>query len=227
MLNTIRHLDVFSPDTHNNISIDVIGAGATGSKIALSLAKLGLEKIRVWDFDHIESHNVPNQVYGNNNIGDLKTTALKQFIKEQTGTTIEALAEKYEGQKPLYDVVFLLVDSMSERKKIFESSLKFKMKTSILIETRMGKDSGRIYIFNPNFPTHIKKWEETLCEDSDAEVSSCGTSISVGPTADMINGIAVWQLMKQLNFKTKGGLQAENEIIFSVTPNLMILSRYF
>ena len=101
------------------------------------------------------------------------------------------------------------------------------MSTNIVVETRMGKDAGRVYLFNPNLPNHIKKWEETLYEDKEAEVSACGTSISVGPTADMVNGIAVWQLIKQLNFKIQGGVQAENEVIFGIYPNVMLLSRYF
>lgn len=36
-INTMRHIDIFNPDMVDDIRIDVIGCGATGSKIALSL----------------------------------------------------------------------------------------------------------------------------------------------------------------------------------------------
>ena len=71
-IDTRRHIDVFSPDLFGKRRIDVIGAGATGSRVVLALAKLGLDNIHVWDFDHVEAHNIANQVFGLADIGKLK-----------------------------------------------------------------------------------------------------------------------------------------------------------
>src|SRR5215813_5940026 len=88
-----RHVEVFSRDAFGNKRIDVIGAGATGSRIVLSLAKLGLENIHVWDFDTVEGHNIANQAYGMGDIGKLKVDALHDLVKAQTGLSIHKHAE--------------------------------------------------------------------------------------------------------------------------------------
>ena len=44
-IDTTRHVEVFSPDAFGSRRIDIIGAGASGSRIVLALAKLGIENI--------------------------------------------------------------------------------------------------------------------------------------------------------------------------------------
>ena len=45
-----RHMELFNPEKFT-LPVHIIGAGATGSWLALSLAKLGITNITVWDFD--------------------------------------------------------------------------------------------------------------------------------------------------------------------------------
>lgn len=222
----LRHLSVFSPHAFGKKRIDVIGCGATGSRITLSLAKLGAENIHIWDFDKIEEHNIANQAFGNNNIGTLKVEALAEIIKCATGTIINWHAEKVDGSQILGEITFLLTDTMSSRKEIWNKALKLKLQTKLLIETRMGTDNGRVYTLNPNKLSHIKAWQETLCDDSEAEVSACGTSISVGPTAETLAGLAVWQMIRWFSIEQGGEDELENEIIFSLRP-MMTISRKF
>lgn len=222
----LRHLSIFSPYAFGARRVDVIGCGATGSRIALSLAKLGVENIHVWDFDQVEEHNVANQAFGLEHVGSLKVEALAALIKAATGTEINAHAERVDGSQALGDVVFLLTDTMSSRKEIWDKSLKFKLKTQILIETRMGADSGRVYALNPNKPGHIKEWEVTLYSDDEAEVSACGASVSVGPTAEVIAGLAVWQMIGWFAIEQGADDSLDNEIIFSLRPMTTISRRF-
>jgi molybdopterin/thiamine biosynthesis adenylyltransferase len=226
MIDPLRHLSVFSPHAFGDKLVDVIGAGATGSRVALGLAKLGIEKIRVWDFDKVEEHNVPNQVFGLEHVGSFKVNALAEIIKAATGTAITAKKQKVDGSQDLGEIVFLLTDTMSSRKEIWDQGLKLKIKTRLLIETRMGADNGRVYALNPSKLDHIKEWEATLYSDDEAEVSACGASISVGPTAEVISGLAVWQLVRW--FAVERGVEdnLDNEVIFSLRP-MNILSRQF
>ena len=113
-----RHLSVFSPHAFGKKRVDIIGAGATGSRIVLSLAKLGVENIHVWDFDKVEEHNIANQIYGLENIGEPKVRALADVIKKSTGTAITAHDERVDGSKQLGEAVFLLTDTMESRKEI-------------------------------------------------------------------------------------------------------------
>ena len=70
-----------------------------------------------------------------------------------------------------------------------------------MIETRMGSNYGQIFCINPFDPKEADAWKDTLLDDDDPtlEVSACGTSISVGPTAKTIANLAVWQM---INFLT-------------------------
>lgn len=228
MIETLRHMSVFNPDNYEGLTIDIIGAGAAGSRVAISLAKLGLGKIQVWDFDKIESHNIANQAYGLSDISKSKVEALFELIKAQTGTEIEIHNERVDGSQKLGNIVFLLTDTMSSRKEIWGKALKFHPQVKLVIETRMGADNGRVYAVSPMRPGHIKAWESTLYSDQEAEVSACGASISVGPTAETLSGLAVWQMIRWLNIESGKETEdnLENEIIFSLNP-MMIIGRKF
>jgi molybdopterin/thiamine biosynthesis adenylyltransferase len=215
MIDTLRHYGVFNPDDHD-LRINVIGAGATGSKVVMELAKLGLTDIHVWDFDDVESHNIPNQAFGLQHIGMKKVDALKEVVEQFTGTSIHTHDHKVTGEdEDLSGVVFLLTDTMSSRKEIWENAIRFKMNIQVMIETRMGADVGRIYTVNPTNPKQIKMWEATLVDDDVAEESMCGGSVSVGPTASILSGFAVWQMMRWASIEKGADDDHEWEVMFA------------
>lgn len=226
MIDPVRHLAVFSPEVFGEKRVDVIGCGATGSRIVLSLAKLGVKNIHVHDFDIIEGHNIANQIYGIEDIGKLKVDALDEIIKRDVGMSITTHAEEVDGSQQLGSIIYLLPDTMRARKVIWEG-LKYKPGTELLIETRMGVDVGRVYTINPNSPIHIKAWEDTLHGDDEVEVSACGSSITVGSTAEIISGYAVWQMIRQFGVRTDDEpLFDNNEMIFSTRPMSMICRNF-
>lgn len=196
MIDAQRHQSVFDPDAFGNKRIDVIGVGATGSKVVLSLAKLGIEKIRVWDPDVVEKHNVGNQAFGNDDVGKTKVSALAEMVLRQTGLVLEQRAEYVDGTQELGPIVFLLTDTMASRKQIWEGSLRFKSRVKLMIETRLGADSMYIYSINPCALPEVEGWEATLCEDAKVERSACGSKTSVGPSAGILAEKAVWQLIR-------------------------------
>ena len=228
MMNLNRHLEVFSPDKFGKRRIDIIGAGSTGSKIALDLAKLGIENLHVWDYDKVESHNIPNQLYGIEHINMLKVDALKSIILKQTDIEITIHNKKVIDEERFGDVIFLLVDSMKTRKEIWDSSIKYQANVKVMIETRMGSDQGRIYIVNPLDSTEVDRWEKTLYGDDESEVSACGTSITVGPTSTSISGFAVWQFLNwyKKNIEKKD-IVLSNELIFTLSPTITIYTNSF
>lgn len=218
-VNTIRHESVFSATSFGDKRVDVIGAGATGSRIIIALAKLGIENLHVWDYDKVESHNVANQAFRLCDIGKSKVEALAEIVKESTGLNIVKHNEKVDGGQKLGEVVFVLTDTMSSRKEIFEKGLRLKPWIKIFFETRMGVDDARIYSINPLKSNQFKTYAETLYADEVAEVSACGSKTSVGPTAEAVSAAAVWQFI--LWWKLEQGLEIEdffNEIIFGFNP---------
>jgi len=194
-INTIRHNSIFSADEFSDIRVDVIGCGATGSRIAMELAKLGIQNLHIWDDDIIESHNPANQLFYMEDVGKLKTEALADHIFRATGIQPTIHNEKVDGSQELGKVIFLLTDNMKSRKQIWEASIVNNYEVDLMIETRMGAKIGRVYTINPNDLDHIKLWEGSLVDDAIALPSECGGKLSVGPTAKGIASFAVWQFI--------------------------------
>lgn len=197
MIDYSRHEDVFHPVKFGDRRVDVIGVGATGSKVALSLAKLGVKNIHVWDADFVEAHNIANQVYDLQQIGQSKALALADTIEAMTDTKVTVHEKMYEGERDVGEIVFAMVDSMSARRLIFDN-LRFAFGTKLVIDPRMGAESAQLYSYDPRKTEQRSAYEATLFSDDDAhvEVSACGTAITVGPTGDIISGYAVWQFLR-------------------------------
>lgn len=66
----------------NKAVIGVAGLGGLGSNIALSLARVGVKKLVLADFDVVEPSNLNRQQYFVRHIGLKKTQALKELIND-------------------------------------------------------------------------------------------------------------------------------------------------
>ena len=63
-------------------TVAVCGLGGLGSNIALTLARAGVGKLILIDFDYVDISNLHRQQYKANQIGQYKTDALKENIIE-------------------------------------------------------------------------------------------------------------------------------------------------
>ena len=200
MLDINRHLEVIKPWEHP-APITIIGVGATGSRVAMALVELGFTNIRFVDFDHVEPHNLPNQAYLHPHIGMQKVEALADLIKLKIGDDRDFEHFKFYNAKvpnedvPIEGYVFLLTDTISSRLEILEKCLQGNDKVIQVIETRMASTHGHVFIFNPNHLMQRRAWVKSLPKEDETEVSTCGSSISVGVTASLIANLAVWQFI--------------------------------
>ncbi len=196
MINISRHSSIINPLDHRE-EIHIIGAGATGSRLFTSLVELGFTNISVYDFDKVENHNLANQVFQYSDIGHYKVDALKRWAEAKLGTESKTITYSTERLPSpgvyLSGYVFLLVDTMSARKEIYEECIEGNENILYVLETRMASSYGNISTFNPI--TDGDNWLSTLIGDDEAEVSACGSSISVGTTASIISNLCVWQFM--------------------------------
>lgn len=219
-LDTRRHAEVFDPYQFGDTPVTVIGAGATGSWLVLQLAKLGISNITVYDFDHVEEHNVPNQLFGLQHVGQQKVDALQSIIKDYTGLEIKAKNERFVAGR-LRGYVFLMVDSMKARMDIFNSSVKGKSAVTLMVEPRMGLNEARVYNVIPTSLNHQKRWEAAWYPDDEAEVSACGTSQAVITTALTTASFAARQLINHVN-----KVELSNEILIDPVYNNIYETRW-
>lgn len=197
-VNSTRHREYMDPAKLGSLRLDVIGAGALGSRLAIELARLGVNQLHVWDFDRVEEHNIANQFYTKKQIGQFKVDALAQIIKETTDLDIVPHKDRVtRGCRVPGKVAFLMVDRMDTRRDIVDTVFKGNATTSVLVEARIGIDSGSIYTINPNAPSDVRFWHsKSAYADPEVDLTqSCGNTITIGATAGVISSACVFQFM--------------------------------
>src|SRR5271157_4266483 len=143
--------------------ITIIGAGAVGSWVALSLAKMGFGDITVFDDDNVSIENMNCQFFPYDSIGKSKVDTLKALVKAFANVDIKAINYRYVGDKShrtasrsklttlpvnLAGIVISAVDSMEARKLIWDNAKKSR-EVSALIDPRMGAETSLMYIMDP------------------------------------------------------------------------------
>lgn len=181
----IRQSEII-PSRVLDTEITVIGAGAIGSFVVLALAKMGFNRIAVWDFDEVSDANMSCQWYRTKDIGKPKVVALQELIRDFTGLGIETHDERFEGQRVLSGIVISSVDSMKVRKVIWDA-VKGHGGVTHLIDPRMAAEYALSYVMDPHNPKDIKAYEVTLYSDANAVKERC-TAKATMYTATMLAG---------------------------------------
>lgn len=191
-LNFWRQLDVFDPAKFEK-RVHVIGCGAIGSHVVDTLIKAGIENISVYDYDIVEDHNIPNQVFNQGHIGKMKVQAMAQ-LANLNGVKIEASEKRVENlDLDGESYVIIAVDSMESRKEIWENCIKMNPDVR-MIETRMAAEHGIIHVVDPIDPEEVEYWEDEWFPSNEAEESAC-TNRAVGTTAKLMASVVVHYLM--------------------------------
>jgi len=204
MISTIRHDEVFKAYEFRQFPIHIVGAGATGSRVFAALVELGLTNITVYDDDVVETHNLANQIYLAQNLGEFKVDALMEFFHDKTGTQETLRSDQFINRRVPFEgwhpegLLFLLTDTMKSRTEIIDYIVDQNCPVEYVFETRMASSYGNVFCFRPGDSWQVEKWADTLIDDDAAETSACGTSITVGPTAAIIANLAVWQMINYL-----------------------------
>ncbi len=163
-----RQIDLLDPAKVKR-PFTIIGAGSVGSFTALSLAKMGIRDITVYDADTVEEHNIPNQFYRIEDIGWPKVEALKDIIYGFTGVEIKPVAEFYKDQE-LKGMVISAVDSMKARKEIWKR-IKGSVQVDLYIDARMGAEVAVLYSVLPI--EDIKLYQKSLHGQNEALQEPC------------------------------------------------------
>lgn len=191
LININKHIEYFDPHSIKD-SIHIIGCGAIGSHIGISLARLGVSRIYLYDFDIVEDHNIANQAYDQLDIGRPKTEALaKKMLLINPSARIK-IKEKYTDQH-LLGYVFLCVDNIETRRKIVESNPQ-----ATFFDTRMGLEEGQSYA-GPNLLSSMQFTEDEA--QVNQPVSACNMTLSILPLVWSITSATVAQFINTVNNK--------------------------
>ena len=143
----------------------VCGAGALGSNLIDSLARVGFTQLKVIDFDRVEGHNINNQVYDLGDVGNLKVTALQRKVYASTKVKLEAENKKLEATNVVkllkdYDIVVDCFDNSASRKIVTQYCLKSKTQC---IHSGLVDDYGEV-VWNENYNVPQEVNTEAVCD---------------------------------------------------------------
>lgn len=167
----------------------IVGCGSVGSTVAELLARLGLTKISLYDFDTVSAHNLANQMFFNSDIKRDKVDAVKDLIvaiNPDAEPKIEVYKEGYTPSTRLSGYVFLCVDNIDLRREI---ATKNKLNHSIkaMFDFRTTLKTMQCYAADWANPRMIENFLKTMdFSHEEAAISTprtaCGVELGVAPT---------------------------------------------
>lgn len=194
-----RQMD-FYPDNRRDHVI-VVGAGSIGSYVAFGLARMGVKKVTVIDFDTVTGHNLPNQFFAEEGLSENipKVSALYStvglILKNNPIVPVNAKVENVLANllttNP--EAVVVTVDSMSVRKDIF-AILDRENYKGFLIDGRVGGENVNIFCASmKGLDITKKKYSETLYDDGEVPDLPCTArsivDISMETAGQLINRV--------------------------------------
>lgn len=204
MINLNKSLDFFNPRTVDS-RCHIIGCGSVGGNIAIGLARLGITKITLYDFDIVESKNIANQCFRNKDIGQLKVDALENILME-INPEIE-VRKKPEGWNDdrLNGHVFMAVDSIEVRQKITEKCV-VGGNVQTILDFRTGLTDAQHFAATFNDMDSVKSLRATMefSHEEAAEAtpaSACGETLGVASIPRMISDYGVNNFVNYMNGK--------------------------
>ncbi|NWQ41856.1 sulfur carrier protein ThiS adenylyltransferase ThiF [Bacillus sp. EB106-08-02-XG196] len=143
-----------TPYVHQKVKegkVAIAGLGGLGSNIAIMLARIGVGKLLLVDFDIVEPSNLNRQSYYIRHLGMPKTTALKEQIEEinpfitvetrMTRISEENVKELFEG----YDVICEAFDKPNAKAMLVNTALEQLPDCKIVSGSGMaGYDSSNL-----------------------------------------------------------------------------------
>lgn len=179
----------------------IIGCGSVGSTVAALLARLGVTKFVLYDFDRVEAHNLANQMFIHNDIKTEKVDAVKRIITEinpDAEPTIEICREGYNDQK-LNGYVFLCVDNIDLRREICQKHRMNRMIKAVF-DFRTRLEDAQHYAANWADMKQVDNLIKTMDFSHDeahaaTPVTACGTELGVAPTVWVVCSLGVCNFM--------------------------------
>lgn len=195
MIDLKKSLEYFSPSDLGSSRCHIIGCGSVGGNIAVNLARLGVTKMVLYDFDRVESHNIANQVFRQKDIGEYKIDALAEILNDiNLDMNLKLVYDGWTGQK-LSGYVFVAPDSIDVRRQIVTEN-QYNTGIKAMFDFRTRLEDAQTFAADWQVPADIDNFFASMDfthEEATAAtpVSACGTTLGVGSIPRLIADIGV------------------------------------
>jgi len=211
-----RQLGILPPKDLENCSVTLIGAGGIGSPTAITLAKMGVPNLTIYDFDVVDIHNLPNQIYRIQDLKRLKVEALKEIICEFSDCKVTPINAYFDATTKARGIVICAVDKMSVRQEIWKS-IRYNLHVPLYIDARMGAEVLRLHTLKPTDLNSVRWYESTMYGDEDALEAPC-TERAIIYTVMMAASLITNQVKKHVK-----GEPLNKEIIFDMKNVFLVV----
>ena len=213
-------------------SIIVAGQGGIGSWTTLLLSRLRPVCITIYDSDVVELVNLAGQLYGSNNVGQLKVNAMCALVHQLSNYySVYSCPYNYDTTRPTEDIMICGFDNMNARRMFFES---WKGRVSrcsgvmqsnqLYIDGRLTATEIQVFCITGEDTELIRRYEnEFLFDDEEASQEVC----SFKQTAYLANMIAGMIVNLYVNFcanQTGTPFKRSLPFITKYNTDMMVLS---
>ena len=162
------------PDKLAAERIIVVGAGAVGRQVCLSLAAIGAKHITIFDYDDVDLSNIATQGYTKQDVGLKKVVCVAEQMKRsdyEDDASFDIVEKPWSPKAAAQlnpTIIFACADNMATRKSIWLFSKKTPT-VKLMIDGRMQGTNLRMLVAKKG----DKHYAGTLFKDEEAHVGRC------------------------------------------------------
>jgi len=192
-----RQSDLVPRETLTTTPILLVGVGAVGRNVAMSLASIGAEHVTIVDFDKVEPSNVTTQGFLESDIGNYKVEAVQRAM---LGISPEMDVDPfYDKWKPnMFSkckdwIVISCVDNMVGRKGLHRWARNHRC--GLFLDARLQGEAGQVHAAF-DVASH-EKYVLSLFDDAEAEQGRCTAQATFYASTFVANAL-VGQMVRWL-----------------------------
>lgn len=172
--------DPYFINGQHRITINIVGAGGTGSLLVTKLARLSqalnhLEHpgffVKCIDFDIVEPHNVGRQLFTSNDVGCYKSDVLIEKINHAFGLDWERIIKPYDSHKDSEaNITISCVDNINTRMEMLdafyikqENYIGDTHKKYLFLDCGNARDFGQVVL--SDYGKKLKNMKDIFGED--------------------------------------------------------------
>ena len=187
-------------------TVTLAGVGGIGSYVGFLLGRLKPQRLIIYDPDRVETVNMSGQLYGQTDVGNYKSVALANMVKNYANyNNIVALNDRFGANSEATDIMICGFDNM-EARRIFYTAWKQhtlaypdeeRRKKCLFIDGRLAAEEFQVLSIQGDDERSMKEYEDKwLFGDAEAEETIC----SYKQTTFMANMIASVMVNVFVNF---------------------------
>ena len=162
--------------------IMVAGIGGIGSYIVFLLSRMSPKSLFIYDDDIVELANMSGQLFGLNDMGIAKVTAISNVVANYSDFyRVFAIQDKYTEESTAIDIMICGFDNMEARKVYFNkwynhilAKPENERNNCLYIDGRLAAEYFQIFAIQGNDERAIKDYmEKWLFSDAEADATIC------------------------------------------------------